>query len=77
MFTMLFPTKIVDSKSSYRSESSWTMRARLFPSLARFLIRIRFMDVKAVSEAEKYAENAIKITIAIILDMFKFLSFLL
>ena len=64
IFTILFPISIVDSRLSYLSVSSSTRLARLSPFPARFLILMRFTDVNAVSVAEKYAENIIRIIIA-------------
>ncbi len=67
MLTTLFPMRMVVSSLSYLSARSRTFCALSSPSPACVLSLILLMDVKAVSVAEKYAENSIKIIIAMIL----------
>ena len=74
IFTTLFPMRIVVSSLSYFSPRSKTFCALSSPSPAMVLSLILFMDVKAVSVAEKYAENNIKITIAMICPVIFFYS---
>ena len=62
MFTMLFPTKIVEINiSKFSSAKTKTFVALLFPLEARVLNFILLAQEKAVSVAEKNPENRIKI----------------
>ena len=62
MFTMLFPTKIVEINiSKFSSAKTKTFVALLFPLEARVLNLILLAQEKAVSVAEKNPENRIKI----------------
>jgi len=62
MFTMLFPTKIVEINiSKFSSAKTKTFVALLFPLEARVLNFILLAQEKAVSVAEKNPENRTKI----------------
>lgn len=62
MFTMLFPTKIVEINiSKFSSAKTKTFVALLFPLEARVLNFILLAQENAVSVAEKNPENRIKI----------------
>ena len=74
MLTILLPTSIVVSSLSYFSESFSTRSALRLPSPAIFLSRILLTEVKAVSVAEKYAEN---ITSTIMMSTFLIMSSLI
>ena len=64
MFTMLLPMRIVESNLSYFSAMASTRAAEASPSSARLFRRIWFREENAVSDAEKKAEKATKITSA-------------
>ena len=61
-FTMLFPIKIADSIFSDLSKTRSVFFARLLPSSARSWSWMRLTVVSAVSDAEKKAEPAKRIT---------------
>ena len=64
MFTMLLPMRMEERSLSYFSAIARTRAAEVSPSSARLFRRIWFREENAVSEAEKNAENAIRITSA-------------
>ena len=64
MFTMLLPMRMVESSLSYCSDMASTRAAEGSPSSARLFRRIWFREENAVSEAEKKAEKATRITSA-------------
>ena len=73
MFTILFPINIVDINLSYLSDNSIARFAFLSPFSAIALSFVLFKDEKAVSVAEKYAEQISNITIiTIYVDVLKF-----
>ena len=75
IFTMLLPTSTVESSLSKFSVSFNAREAFLLPSDAMFLRRILFTPEKAVSVAEKYAENAMSSTSEMTLAYVDFMSF--
>ena len=58
-FTTLFPTRIALSILPWSSRTFVSVTALLSPASARFLIRILFTVVSAVSAEEKNADNPI------------------
>ena len=64
MLTILLPMRMVESSLSYFSDMASTLAADVSPSSARLFRRIWFREENAVSEAEKKAENATRITSA-------------
>ena len=64
IFTMLLPMRMEERSLSYFSAIARTRAAEVSPSSARLFRRIWFREENAVSEAEKNAENAIRITSA-------------
>ena len=64
MLTILLPMRMVESSLSYFSDIASTRAADVSPSSARLFRRIWFREENAVSEAEKKAENATRITSA-------------
>ena len=64
MLTILLPMRMVESSLSYFSDMASTRAAAVSPSSARLFRRIWFREENAVSEAEKKAENATRITSA-------------
>ena len=66
IFTMLLPMSMVVSALSYFSRMFRVRSAARFPVSAMCLRRILFALLRAVSVAEKYAEQIIRITIRII-----------
>ena len=65
MFTMLLPTRIVESSRLLSSDIFITRMAFLLPSEARFFILVWLNEVNAISLAEKNAEKASQICIKI------------
>ena len=64
MLTMLLPTRMVDSSSSYRSDRASVASARFFLGPLMLFSRARFREEKAVSVAEKKADKASRIKIS-------------
>ncbi len=65
IFTILLPIRIVESSLSYCSASACMRAAEASPSSARLFTRIMLREEKAVSDAEKKADMATRITRAI------------
>ena len=77
MFTTLFPTKMVDNRSSYLSSMFSTSFALLLPCSAILLIRTLFSEENDISLAEKNAEITIQPIMIIIVEFIAYSPFCL